>query len=111
MPKFDKCEHCGKPRLEGELLSVVDCWAMRRDGRSTWSYWIVCSACYETRQEWCENVFPDVCERCGGEIKEGEHYIEGYDRRDSLRPSSDGLALGETCPVICEDCSLRLNRS
>jgi hypothetical protein len=105
MNKFDECEHCHKPRIEGELLYTVDCWVIsERDGRRRPSYWLVCNACYEKRQDWCANVFPDACEQCGEKIKEGEHYFEGYDRLGSVRLASQGMSSKETCRVICEAC-------
>lgn len=40
---------CEKP------LAVSDQDQCRRP-----SYWLVCRSCYETRNDWCDDVFPDV---------------------------------------------------
>lgn len=105
MAKYDSCENCGKLRMEGELLSAVDCWTVSQwDGRRRLSYWLVCENCYDTRQQWCPDVFPDYCEKCGSKIPDGEHYIEKDENRDGNKLVSHGLAPDETCSILCEDC-------
>jgi len=103
MAKFDGCEHCRKPRREGELLNFVDCWAVGQ-GRRRPSYYIVCDHCYDARQQWCEDVFPDVCARCGSTIPHAEHYLDKINNRDEKEIRIYGLALDETCSIICEAC-------
>lgn len=103
--KYDSCEHCNKPRLEGELLSAVDCWVISQyDGRRRTSYWLVCENCYETRQQWCANVFPDNCEQCDSEIAAGEHCFEGKYNRSGKDIAYDGLAPDETYRIVCAAC-------
>src|SRR5829696_2290135 len=100
MGKFDSCEHCGKPRSEGELLSAVDYWLVSQlDGRRRTSYWLVCDDCYDARQGWCADVFPAVCERCSSAIPDGEHYLEEAENRDGEKIGSQGLAPDETCLI------------
>jgi len=104
--KYDLCEHCNKPRLDGELLHAVECWKIYSfDGRRHTYYWLTCDDCYETRQEWCEGVFPDNCENCGAAIEYSEHYLEKEFNQRGKLVQSDGLSLDETCRIVCKRCT------
>jgi hypothetical protein len=75
------------------------------DGRRRISYWLVCNNCYESRHEWCEDIFPDYCENCGAKIEYGEHYLEKEYNLRGERISPDGLSPGESCRIVCENCT------
>jgi hypothetical protein len=103
--KYDSCEHCQKPRLEGQLLSAVEYWVLSQyDGRRRTSYWLVCDDCYETRQQWCVEALPDSCEKCGSRIALGEHHFEGKYNCRGKEIAYDGLDPDETCRIVCEPC-------
>ena len=105
MAKYESCEHCGKPRRDGELLSTVDCWIVsEKDGRRSYSYYHVCDQCYEIRQLWCAGVFPDVCTKCGAAIPHAEHFLDTINGRDVKDIYLFGLAPDEICSVVCEAC-------
>ena len=107
--KYDGCEHCGNPRLEGESLSFVDCWVVSQlDGRRRPSYWLVCSDCYDKRQQWCDDAFPDICESCGLRIPDREHYFEKEYNQSGEKLVANGLAPDEDCRIICEACYHRV---
>jgi hypothetical protein len=108
--KYDRCEHCEKPRLEGELLTAVECWSVSHwDKRRRLSYWLVCDGCFESRHQWCEDIIPEICERCGSAMTSGEYYFENDNNRDGEKTEVYGLAPGEACKVVCEKCHHQLN--
>lgn len=103
------CEHCNRKKQEGELLSFLDFWAIVNN-RKWHSYHIVCDSCLETRQEWCNEVFPDYCELCGALIVEkGDHCLEKKFNRQGQEIQFYGLEMDEPCKIICEDCFKKIN--
>ena len=105
MGKYDSCEHCLKTREEGELLSTVEYWQSEQwNGGKIPSYHLVCEDCFETRKQWCTDIFPDSCERCGAKIEVGDHCFEGRYNRDGKEIAFAGLTAGETCRIVCENC-------
>ena len=110
MEKYDSCEHCNRPKRDGELLFAVEFWAVSQpDGRRTPSYFLVCKDCYDTRHQWCVDVLASVCERCGSKIPDGDHYFEREYNRNGQKIASYGLAPDETCHIICEACYHQMN--
>ena len=96
--------------LEDELLAFVECWYVSDlDKQQRLSYWVVCEDCFESRQQWCEDIIPEICERCGSVIPSGEYYFENEINRDGKEIRICGLAPGETCKIVCEECHRWLN--
>ena len=98
--KYGQCENCGLAIEEQGVLQIINFWE-KINSRFVPYYLYVCDNCFESRNLWCENIFPDYCEICNGMIEDGKHYLEKTVNKDI---QSLGLAKNEKCRIICFKC-------
>ena len=101
-----KCEHCERETSSCGNLTAVNFWEFpeRLQGKKIPSYLYVCDDCLQSKGEWCENLFPDLCDLCGGKIEPGDHIIDYRDEQERIGLGGEGLGADERRDIICESC-------
>jgi hypothetical protein len=101
--KNGQCEQCGLPIDEVGALQIIPFWQQSQD-RFLPYYLYVCDSCFDSRDTWCKNRYPDQCEKCNETIEDGEHYLEKTLNEDGKNIESFGIKETETCRIICHAC-------
>lgn len=102
-----QCENCGLAIEVVGYLQAINYWETIR--KRLFPYYLyVCEGCYESRETWCQNIYPDHCERCNIEIEDADHCLEKELNLEDQNIVSFGLTKDEKCHVICHECHNQL---
>lgn len=101
--KNGQCENCGLAVEKVGRLQIINFW-QHRNSQLIPYYLYVCSNCFESRNLWCKNIYPDNCQKCNDIIEDGEHYLEKTVNHKGQNIESYGIAHNEKCRIICLEC-------
>ena len=108
--EYGQCEQCEVERKSNDdLLQMVQFWYLKPNQRRIPYYLYVCTDCYDTRESWCEYLYPDQCEKCHQTIEDNEHYLEKKVNQNNESIESYGLLPEEDCKILCFDCHQQAN--
>ena len=101
--KNSQCENCGLAIEEVGLLQIINFW-QNINSRLFPYYLYVCDSCFESRELWCDKIFPEHCEICNKPIEDGDHCLDKKLNQENESIASFGLIYNEKCKIICPEC-------